>query len=188
MSVATTFHAIRQLLQPAKIVASSGSSLIITESGKQATMRSIQLDGVGAHAFFIQHDKCGFPGNASFAPHGSLHRGCDAIGFCEVDGDPFILFIELKSYEPTLPDVSQQFLAAECFLRYLSILLERYCNCDDILRWPQRYFVFHNQAATPLSKKAIRPDFDNSQPDRPMFLPVNSGAKAYARQLLNRPL
>lgn len=188
MSFQETFSAIRELIQAGKITTCENATLTIEERGKQATLKKIEVVSVGASAFSIKLDECGFPGMAVFRPHPSLHRACDALAFCEVDGSPYIICCELKSSEPTRHDVAEQFRSAHCFLAYLDILLAQYSNCQPIADWPRRYYVFHSGTATPLNKHPSNAILDNTTPERALFIPVNNGHKTYVRQLLDKPL
>lgn len=188
MATTGTFQAIQSLLHSHKLQNCTGGTLNIKEGDKKATLRSVHIDGIGASGFSIALDQCEFPGKALFAPHDSLHRACDAIAFCEVEGAPYILCIELKSSPPSRREVAEQFRSAHCFLDYLNALLITYCNCGPIHQWPRRYFVFHDQGATPLAKRTSREVHNNTSPDTALFIPTHTGAKNYVRQLLGKPL
>lgn len=185
---AATLNAIQALLNSNKIQTVNQAVLRIEERNKSATMKLIEIEGVGATAFSIKYDECGFPGQNLFAPHPELHRGCDSVTFCELEGQPYILCFELKSSEPSRHDVAQQFRSAQCFLEYLETLLKTYHNVDSISNWPRRYYVFHNQDATPLSKRPSRDGYDNATPEQALFIAANTGAKTYLRRLLGKPL
>lgn len=186
MAVADTLEAIKSLFHQHKIQPCADGSLNIKEADKKATLRLVKLDAVGPAAFAIQYDNCKFPGDELFAPVRALHRACDSIAFCVVDGEPFIMCFELKSSEPQQKEVAEQFRNAHCFLDYLGSLLENYCKCDPIKAWPRRYFVFHNQLATPLAKRPSREEYDNHTPERALFIPVQTGKQIYMRQLLGK--
>lgn len=186
MAVADTLEAIKSLFHTHKIQPCVGGSLNFKEADKRATLRLVKLDAVGPSAFAIQYDNCKFPGEELFAPVHALHRACDAVAFCVVDGKPFIMCIELKSSERERKEVAEQFRNAHCFLDYLGSLLEHYCKSDPIRDWPRRYFVFHNQVATPLAKRASREEYDNDTPERALFIPVQSGKQIYIRQILGK--
>lgn len=188
MSFTDTFKAIKSLIQSGKVTLPNNATISIQEKGKQATLKSVHIVSVGASAFSIKLDECGFPGHAVFNIHPSLHRACDAIAFCEVDGSPYILCCELKSSEPSRSEVAEQFRSAHCFLAYLDVLLGQYFKCELTKTWPRRYFVFHSGQAIPLSKRPSFDSHDNTTPETARFLAVNNGHTAYVRQLLGRPL
>ncbi len=187
MAITQTLGMIKSLIHSHKFYSSTGGTLSVEEKGRQATLKAVHIVSVGSSAFAIKYDECGFPGTALFAAHDSLHRACDSVAFCEVDGEPFILCIELKSSEPTRHAVAQQFRNAHCFLDYLDSLLRNYCEKKSISTWPRRYFVFHNQGHTPLAKHPSRVVPSNTSPDNPLFIPIQTGEKIYLRKLLSKP-
>lgn len=188
MSFSDTFDAIKSLIQGGKITLCSEATISIEEKGRQATLKSVHIISVGASAFSIKLDECGFPGNAVFNPHPSLHRACDAVAFCEVDGKPYVLCCELKSSEPTRSEVAEQFRSAHCFLAYLDVLLGQYFKCELTEAWPRYYFVFHGGQATPIDKRPSIDTHENTSPEKALFIPVSNGHKSYVRKLLGKPV
>jgi hypothetical protein len=188
MSINEIFSAIKELVKVDLIGQCKSATLSIKEEDKQATLKLVQVVDVGTTAFLIKYDKGKFPGTSMFANHRSLHRGCDAIAFCEVDGTPYIMCFELKSSEPTRSGVIEQFRSAHCFLEYLDAVVRHYYRCGSISQWERRYFVFHNQSDTPLNKKPLTDNFDNALPERPRFIPVHTGQRIYVHQLLGKAL
>ena len=138
-------------------------------------------------ALTLKFDECGFPGSKLFIAKHSMHRACDAVAFCVVSGEPYILCCELKSSEPTRHEATEQFQSAHCFLNYLDSLLKTYYN-QSIAEWPRRYFVFHDAAKSPLSKSPLFETPENDTPERAQMLPVQNGANIYLRKLLGKPL
>ena len=188
MATADTFLAIQELIQPHKIQPCVDSTISVRELDRRATLKAVNIVSVGAAAFAVKYDESGFPGRVLFGDKHNLHRGCDSVAFCEVDNEPYILCMELKSSEPTRADVTEQFNSAHCFLDYLDTLITHYRKADSIKDWPRRYFVFHNQGATPLRKTGSRETFDNIAPHSAKFIPTQSGEKIYARKLLGKPI
>jgi hypothetical protein len=188
MPIADTLKAIRELVRSDRVIASSHATLQIVEKGKQATLKSVNIVSVGADAFSIKYDECGFPSRKLFSDSFPLHRGCDSIAFCVVDAKPYVLCVELKSTAPTRHEVAEQFQSADCFLKYLDYLLLGYCKCESIATWERRYFVFHGDKRTPLKKEPLVELQDNTQPNLARFLAVSSGEKVYARKLLGKEL
>lgn len=187
MAVRETLKIIKGLLQASKLQDCQNATLTIEEKNSKASLKSVHIVSVGAEAFSIKYDECGFPGTAMFAPHDSLHRACDAIAFCLVEGDPHILCCELKSSEPTRHEVAEQFRNAQCFLDYLDSVLGRYHHCS-IKDWSRRYFVFHGQPGQPVPKRPTREDINNISPERALFISAKTGHRIYARQLLGKAL
>lgn len=183
-----TLQAIKRLLNEDKIKLVEDSKIIIEETHRQATLRRVEIASVGLHTFSLKLEKCGFPGQSTFSTNKPLHRACDAISFCIVENQAYILCFELKSSEPTKHEIAEQFKSAHCFLAYLDTLLNHYCDGKSIADWPKKYFVFHNQPHTPLEKEPSRVEFENSTPETAKFLPVQNGHKTYLRKLLNKPI
>jgi hypothetical protein len=175
------------LFNPEKYIQSIDSKLSIVEKHRQASLKNIHIVSVGANSLALKLDQCSFPGNKLFIEQHKMHRACDAIVFCIVGGEPYILCCELKSSEPTRHEVTEQFQSAQCFLSYLDSLLKTYHN-QTIDDWPRRYFLFHDAAKTPLNKVPIKGTQYNDRPDRAQFLPVQNGDKIYLRKLLDKPL
>lgn len=191
MQVQATLEAIRALLNPSRVQACKDSTLTIKESDAKASLRRVDIVSVGAQAFWVEYDQCEFPGHQVFARHANLHRACDAIAFCVVDNDAYILCCELKSGVPNRHEVAEQLQNAECFLIYLDALLQRYPDKNNqkhsIKNWPRRYFVFHNQGASSMDKRPSRDLRDNDAPHKAMFVPYD-GSRIMARKLLGKPL
>jgi hypothetical protein len=178
---------LREIFNPEKYIQSKDSKLTIIEKHKQASLNNINIVSVGTNSLALKLDECGFPGAKLFITHHKMHRACDAIAFCMVGGEPYILCCELKSSEPTRHEATEQFQSAQCFLSYLDSLLKTYHNLT-IEDWPRRYFLFHNAAKTPLNKMPLKYTSYNDMPDRAQFLPVQNGDKIYLRKLLDKPL
>jgi len=184
-SVLTTLAA---TLNPAKCISVVGGALPIAETGKQATLKSVNLVSVGSNAIGIKFDLCGFPGEKVFLAGYEMHRACDAIIFCQLDHEGFVLCCELKSSEPSYHAAASQFSSAHCFTDYIDSILKQYHNLS-IHNWKRRYFLFHNAGKTPLT---IPPLVDhapvNDQPEKALFVPVHNGQSIYLRKLLGKPL
>ena len=176
-----------QILNPIKYAQSTNSILTIAEKHKQASLKNINIVGVGQNALALKLDECGFPGNNIFNAQHPMHRACDAVAFCVVGGEPYVLCCELKSSEPTRREATEQFRSAHCFLNYLDSLLKTYHD-QTIERWPRRYFVFHDAAKNPLSKTPLIETPQNDVPERAQIWPVQNGERIYLRKLLGKPM
>lgn len=168
-----------------KCIQIESSTISILEPGRQASLKKVDIVSVGQNALAIKFDQCGFPGQKTFVSSHEMHRACDAIAFCCVNGNPFILCIELKSSEPNRDDVSRQFRSAHCLLDYIDSLLRTYHE-STIENWPRRYFLFHNQGRVPLTKSPLfeSQSLVNDTPEKAHLWPVQNGERIYLRQLL----
>jgi len=180
-------QALVQILNPKKYVQSLDSKLTITEKHRQATLRNITIQSIGTGALALKLDECGFPGNKIFVEQHDMHRACDAVVFCVVSGEPYILCLELKSSEPNRNEVKQQFQNAHCFLNYLDSLLITYHN-QSIKSWSRRYFVFHDATKSLLNKPPLIDTPHNDTPESAQVMPVQNGENIYLRKLLSKPL
>lgn len=174
-------------LNPDKCIHPNDSAITLNESHRQATLKSLRLVGTGHQALAVKFDLCGFPGEKVFAIGQPMHRACDAIVFCQFDGEGYILCCELKSSEPTRHDAEAQLNSAHCFTDYIDSILRRY-HALSVQDWKRRYFLFHDAGKMPLSKSSLKGDAPiNDRPDRALLMPVQNGQSLYLRKLLGRP-
>lgn len=173
------------ILKQEKCILVSDSSITIVETGREATLKKVQIVSVGQDAFAVRFDQCGFPGQKIFVDQHDMHSACDSIIFCVLDNEPFILCCELKSSEPNKSDVIKQFKSAQCFLDYLDSLLRTYHN-SSIKDWGRRYFLFYDRKSMPLRKSVLVEQRICDSPEKADFLPVENCEKIYIRKLLNK--
>jgi len=155
-----TLEEIKKILQHKTCVPCKDNKLLIKEEKPDAELKSIKIFSVGQNAFYIKYDEYKFPGDKFFNKKASeafgLTCACDAIAFCIVNGQGYILCCELKSSEPKTNDVARQFRNAQCFLIYLNSILKHYLN-QSIENWQHRYFVFHlEKMSTPKKANNLR--------------------------------
>jgi hypothetical protein len=187
MSVQAVFGKLQQLFNPEKTIVSQDATITVTETGKQASLKSLNIVSVGQDAFALKLDECGFPGQKMFIAQHEMHRACDAVLFCMVAGAPFILCIELKSSAPTRHEVVSQFQSAHCLLDFINSLLGNYHGCD-ISNWPRRYFLFHDQGRTRSAiKQPMRVSMENNTPETALFWPVKNNESLFLRKLVGKP-
>ena len=84
------------ILNPGKCVQGENSTLTIAEKHKQASLKSINIVSVGQNSLALKLDECGFPGDNVFNVQHPMHRACDAVAFCIVNDEPYVLCCELK--------------------------------------------------------------------------------------------
>lgn len=173
-----------QLFEPNRLHPKNGGCIIVEESGKQATLKKLQIDGVGADAVGLRFDKAGH--NTPFANGHGVRRACDAILFCRLENDGFILCFDLKSGEPSHEDYSAQLTSAQCFVDYTVSIL-RHFHGLDCTHWQKRFFVFHDASKGSIRKESGKFQRVNDTPERPWIYPVGNGERIYLRKLLGRP-
>jgi hypothetical protein len=185
MSIQETLTTLKGILNPEKCLLAQDATITVTELAKQASLKKINIVSVGPDAFALKLDECGFPGQKAFVAQHDMHRACDAVIFCVVGGEPFILCIELKSSEPNRNDIAQQFRSAHCLLDFLDSLLKNYHNLS-LANWPRRYFLFHDQGKNHLAKAPLIERNDNDHPEKALFWPVASDQKIFLRKLIGK--
>jgi len=188
MLIASVLGNIKALLQSAKIVEARDGAILISESSRTARLRGVCIDSVGSTAFAIRFDQCGFPGNKLFADHATMHRACDAIVFCSLGETAYILCCELKSSLPDRKEARDQFFSAACFLDCLECILSQYSQGNSIKTWKRRYFVFHDQGATPMQKRTSVKTKINDLPETAEMRATQDNGKFYLRALVNEAI
>ena len=111
--------------KPEKHIPVEGASIIIKETSREASLKSVKLVSLGTEAVGLKFDLCGFPGDKVFNTP-DLQRACDAIVFCQFQGEGYILCCELKSSEPTRNEATVQFRSSLCFTDYVESVLKNY--------------------------------------------------------------
>lgn len=176
------------LFDPSRLHTVEGGRVIVEEHGKQASLKKIQIAGVGAQAVALCFDKAGH--HTPFANGQSCRRACDAILFCALENEGFILCFDLKSGTPSQGDFAQ-LQSAHCFVDYILSILWHFHKVD-CRKWQRRYFVFHDAGAGSMAKEPDRPRQHYDHPDHPWrsprIYPIQNNGSVYLRKLLGCPL
>jgi len=175
---------LRGLFDPTRLHIVQGGRVTVEEHGKQATLKKIHIDSVGAQAVALCFDKTGH--NTPFANGQTCRRACDAILFCALKGEGFILCFDLKSGTPSKDDYDQ-LKSAHCFVDYILSILRNFHGVD-CCHWQRRYFIFHDAGAGSMAKTSDRLQRHNDYPDRPWINPIQNNGSVYLRKLVGRPL
>jgi len=181
--IETVLDTLGNLFDPTRLHTLDGGSVIVKEHGKQASLKKIQISGVGAKVVALCFDKAGH--NTPFANGQICRRTCDAILFCALKDEGFILCFDLKSGTPSSADFAQ-LKSAHCFVDYTLSILSNFhgVDCRD---WQRRYFMFHDAGAGSIEKVSDRFQPHNDHPDRPWIYPIQNNGQVYLRKLLGRP-
>ena len=177
-------ESLSQLFDPAKLHQQNNGSVVVIEKDKLATLKKLQIDGVGANAIALCFDKAGHS-NPFKAGHG-VRRACDAILFCALKDEGYILCFDLKSGSPSRDDAAQ-LKSAQCFVDYTLSILHEFHKVD-CSKWKRRFFIFHDAKKCSVRKVSSKHHGANDKPDIPWIYPVMTGDKIYLRKLLNLPL
>ncbi len=153
-------------------------------------LNHVILSGLGDDVVAIQFDKIGF-GDKTFVDGHKARKACDAIIFCQLEGEGYILILDLKSSIPLDTNHVPQLVSGDCFADYLIAVLNRFEQIKLIkpTNWKRRYFIFHcgNNRRTTLPLYAQDPP-DNTQADKAHILQVANGQPIPLRKLLHKPL
>jgi hypothetical protein len=128
-------------------------------------------------------DECGFPGDHLFKSGHRIRRACDAVIFCLVNDEPYILCIELKTSEQTRKDVTEQFQSAHCLLDFLDSVLRTY-HQTSLKNWSRRYFLIYNKGKENSPKPPLMDIANNNSPETAMFYQLDNNGSVYLRKML----
>jgi len=178
--------AINQIINSDKRYEIKGSSILIKETDKSATLKKVEITGVDLNTVAFEFDKSGHTGKAFNITHKKVHKACDAIIFCQLDDEYFILFCELKTSVPSDGKHVVQLRSGLCWVQYLRAILNEFEGID-MSHWQYRYIVFHKNQYLPKTLTSIAP-IANQQPRTPLLCQVDDGEKVSLRKLLQQPL
>ncbi|MFI3223274.1 MAG: hypothetical protein QX191_09590 [Methylococcaceae bacterium] len=150
-------------------------------------LNHVVLSGLGDDVVAIQFDKIGF-GDKTFTDGHKARKACDAIIFCQLEGEGYILILDLKSSIHLDTNHIPQLVSGDCFADYLVAVLERFEQIK-VTNWKRRYFIFHcaSNKRTTLPAYAQEPP-NNIRADKAHILQVANGEPIPLRKLLQQPL
>lgn len=160
---------------------------ITLRENPSAPLNHVVISGVSDEALAIQFDKIGFADKTFIDGH-KARKACDAVIFCQLDGQSYILILDLKSSIPSDDNHIPQLVSGDCFTDYLLAVLERFEQIKAT-GWQRRYFIFHcgNNRRTTLPDYAQTPP-NNVRADKAHILHVANGEPVPLRKLLQQPL
>jgi hypothetical protein len=186
MTHLAVFDEIKKIVRSTKFNCPTDNCIQLEEQSVQATLRKLLIKGVGDSAFALKYDESGFPSKGFFVDsHATLHKGCDAIVFCELDGKPYILFCELKSSEPNDGKVKHQLLAANCFIECLSVILVEHCKKPAFSDWGKRFIVFRGRNSLEKTPTRTHVTTKGLTHQEPRFISVSNEQKLDLADLLS---
>jgi len=178
--------AINQIINSDKRYEIKGSSILIKETDKSATLKKVEITGVDLNTVAFEFDKSGHTGKAFNITHKKVHKACDAIIFCQLDEDYFVVFCELKTSVPSDEKHIIQLTSGMCWVQYLQAILNEFEGID-MSNWQYRYVVFHKNQYIPKTSTNIVP-IANQKPNAPLLCQVDNGERVPLRKLLQQPL
>lgn len=151
-----------------------------------APLNHVVINGISDDVIAIEMDKIGF-GDKTFFSGYKARKGCDAVIFCQLEGQGYILILDLKSSIPSDDNHIAQLVSGDCFADYLISVIEKFEQIK--IHWQRRYFIFHcaNNKRTTLPEYAQNPPH-NTRADKTHILQIENGEHVPLRKLLNKPL
>jgi hypothetical protein len=113
------------------------------------------------------------------------HRACDCVVAINRNGQLTVLYIDLKSGNPT--GYAGQFKSTRQFMRYALGLLEEF-HQEKFTIADERYVIFRGGKAPLLNKMTTVPKAEKmgkSKPDAPYKREVTNSARLYLKELLD---
>jgi hypothetical protein len=163
--------------------------VLIQEHNAQAKLKQVRLNTPNGDWFSFDPDK-GRGKKALMSPllaTGSAHdhhRACDCVVVILREGKLTVLYIELKSGNPS--GYSGQFKSTRQFVRYALGLLKEFHN-QALPLAEERYVVLHGGKPAPLNKTTTVPKagkIGTTQPDKPYKREVSNPGTLYLKELL----
>jgi hypothetical protein len=163
--------------------------VLVQEHDAHARLKKVTLSASNGDWFSFDPDK-GRGKKALMSPllaTGSAHdhhRACDCVVMIIRDGRLTVLYIELKSGNPS--GYSGQFRSTRQFVRYALGLLEEFQGHALPLA-EERYVVLHGGKLASINKTTTVPKagkIGTTQPDKPYKREVPNPGKLYLKQLL----
>ncbi|HGO5856366.1 TPA: hypothetical protein ACK3JJ_000993 [Mannheimia haemolytica] len=110
------------------------------------------------------------------------HCACDAVIIMKKEGKLSILYIDLKSGNPT--GYSSQFKSSRQFVRYLLGLYSEFRG-ESLPILEEKYVIFHggNKILLNKSTTTLKPNIGRTSPDNAYKKEVTDGATVYLREI-----
>lgn len=163
------------------------NKIIIKETDKNATLNHVVIEGVSGDVIAIELDRIGL-GDKTFNDGYKARKSCDAVIFCEFEGQAYILILDVKSSYPSDEKYIAQLVGGDCFADYVLSILERFEEIKSN-NWARRYFIFYGSS----NKRTTLPQYENSPPtntkaNKANLVPIANGESIHLRKLLHKPL
>ncbi|MFZ2725234.1 MAG: hypothetical protein WAX77_03170 [Methylococcaceae bacterium] len=179
---------LKGIIKPVKTYECLTDAIQLCEKKPNAHLKHVIISGIGDEAIAIILDEIGFATNIFIDGH-KAKKACDAVIFCQIDNEGYILILDMKSSIPDDNDHVYQLISGDCFIDYLLSVLERFDHIKLNANWQRRYFIFHcgNNKRTTNPPNAQEPPH-NTQAEKAHICLVNNGETVPLRKLLNKPL
>lgn len=175
-----------EILKPNKVILNEilnkdSIYLEIEEKDKSAKLKKITLTGF-SDVFAFTQDSIPPPSSFLFKKH-LASSTCDAIIFCIIEDNPYILVLDLKSSLNGYKDNKYKCKSAKNLISYLNDVLIEFTDFD-LSEWKTVYCICH--LSDPKRETDIKYDFRvSNDPNDPVYWKVENGENIPIRKLLN---
>ncbi|MDP2363963.1 MAG: hypothetical protein Q8M94_09370 [Ignavibacteria bacterium] len=150
MALIDSLDAIKAILSCVQADGSQVSDALLEEKN-EAKLKKLQISELAPGMLLLATDEGRKRNKASacmsplFADDGVFdqNRACDAVLLRKMHCGYEVCYIELKSDAPS--GYEGQFKSTQCFIRYLSVLIEKLCGLAMIVN-RERFVVFHTDS------------------------------------------
>ncbi len=188
---ADAINKLKEIVNPRITHPCTTNGIELHEKDKNAELKHVVINGVDGDVIAVELDKVGFANKVllKYDNNCKVLKSCDAVIFCQLDNQAYILVLDMKSSTPADNDHIAQLVAGDCFADYLLAVLKRFEKIEVTEGWQRRYFIFHcgNNKRTTLPEYVQNPP-KNNRADKAHILLVNNGETVSLRKLLNKPL
>ncbi len=134
-----------------------GNSRIIelSETDSNSKLTKVRIKGFSSDDAGV---KFCFDGGRQLSPYlntGEHLKSCDAVVLTNVNGEHYLIFIEMKSESIDKQLIRKQFISSLCFLDYCDSILQRIHGDDILEKSLKRFVVFYKSPY--FQKKTTRP-------------------------------
>lgn len=157
------------------------------ETDQSAALKKVEIIGFNELSSF-KLDKLKFSDSLLNRGHKG-RKACDAIIFCTVDDEAFILIFDMKSSSPVNDDHIYQLRSGMLGSKYILDVLQEFEGVQSSVKWNYRYFIFHCKN----NRRETLPEYQveinkNTSPGKPHIFETNNSDVIPIRKLLGRPL
>ena len=171
--------AMREMLNPGRILTITTGEVLLEEPGPAATLRTVCVHELPNEAMVLRMD--GTVAQKLVHSARGENRRCDFVLFLEYQGHKYAIFTELKSGENDAvgDDIVQKFLGTDCILDYCASILDRFYSVPKAWADYERRYVLMYKAPS-MSKLPTRfsPHPRNDTPRTAMLLAVENYDRA----------
>jgi|Deesub1362A_J573_1020465.scaffolds.fasta_scaffold01209_6 hypothetical protein len=144
----------QEVLHSGLVVGMSGNAVRLREPNSPLKEVVVQVENL-ERTLALRIDKAKI--NGLFQKGRGQLKRCDYVIFTEVEGQKYIIFIEMKHKDSNDEEIVQQFLGAECLVEYVDSILTRFYDYKKnslLNQYEERFVLFYKIS---IHKKTTRP-------------------------------